>query len=259
VSWLFFLHGCVDGFFLALFTVILASNTERGLFLESKNQERRQHEKNSPQTKRRLERQLFLSQKTVSFIFFCFFLHDADLCGDLHGVMGGSEADVRLLGTIRADQSVDLDGLDLVQGVHRALDLGLVGARIHQEGQGVVVLDLLHGSVSDERVLDDAELVPRALDDLGVLVRLVCLGLAVRVRAAELRAGVRLALRHARNLLGRSVSGASGRSRRLLGRLGRLLLSRLGRRDGGFLCCFRGHLVFGVCFVFALRGRRLIQ
>ncbi len=116
--------------------------------------------------------------------------------------MSGGEADVSLLGTVGADEGVNLDGLDLVESVDGALDLGLGGLRVDEEGEGVVFLNLLHGHVSDEGVADDAELVPRGLDDLSVGVGLVGLGAAVGVGTTELRASVSLALGDADDLLG---------------------------------------------------------
>jgi len=145
--------------------------------------------------------------------------------------MSGGEADVSLLGTVRADEGVNLNGLDLVESVDGALNLGLCGTRVDEEGEGVVLLDLLHGHVSDERVADNAELVPRGLDDLSVGVGLVGLGAAVGVRAAELRASVRLALRDADDLLGGGSGGGLLASGGTLGSGDGLLGGLVG--DGG--------------------------
>ena len=155
-------------------------------------------------------------------------LHNTDLGGDFHSVMSGGEADVSLLGTVGADEGVNLDGLDLVEGEDGALDLSLGGASVNEEGEGVVFFDLLHGHVSDEGRLNNAEFIPRGLDGLGVGVRLGGLGAAVGVGgAAELRASVSLALRDADDLLGGGGSGSLGNS--LLGSF--LLGGLLG--DGG--------------------------
>jgi hypothetical protein len=53
------------------------------------------------------------------------------------------------------DESVDLDGLDVVQLLEGLLDLTLVRLDIHDENQGVVLLDLLHGALGVEGVQDD--------------------------------------------------------------------------------------------------------
>ena len=57
------------------------------------------------------------------------------------------------------DERVDLSGLDLVHATHSLFDVALVGAAVNDEDQGVVVLDLLHGRLSSERVLEDGVLV----------------------------------------------------------------------------------------------------
>lgn len=56
------------------------------------------------------------------------------------------------------DQGVDLGGLDTVELADSLGDLGLVGAEVDDEDDGVVLLDLLHGSLSREGVLDDGVL-----------------------------------------------------------------------------------------------------
>ena len=62
--------------------------------------------------------------------------------------------------TIRVpDQGVDLGGLDVVELLHGILDVPLVGPDVDDEDQSVVVLDLLHGGLGVERVLDRSELV----------------------------------------------------------------------------------------------------
>ena len=53
------------------------------------------------------------------------------------------------------DEGVDLDSVDVVQLLQSLLDLGLVGLRVDDEDQGVVLLDLLHGALGVERVNDD--------------------------------------------------------------------------------------------------------
>lgn len=180
------------------------------------------------------------------------FLHDTDLGGDFHSVMSGGEADVSLLGTVGADEGVNLDGLNLVEGEDGALDLSLGGAGVNEEGEGVVFFDLLHGHVSDEGRLDNAEFIPRGLDGLGVGVRLGGLGAAVGVGGtAELRASVSLALRDADDLLGGGGSGSLGNS--LLGSF--LLGGLLGDGGDGSLGSvgLGSHCFFGFVFLFFIK------
>jgi len=82
-------------------------------------------------------------------------LNDADFVGDVEGIVVGSQAHVRLLHAIRTDERVDFGNIDLVKLLHRLLDLRLVGLKIDDEDEGVVVLDLLHGGFGGERVADD--------------------------------------------------------------------------------------------------------
>ena len=58
-----------------------------------------------------------------------------------------------------------LGDVDVVQLLDSRLDLVLVGLDVADEDQGVVVLDLLHGRLSGQRVLDD-----------GVSIHLIPLG-----------------------------------------------------------------------------------
>lgn len=53
------------------------------------------------------------------------------------------------------DEGVDLDGVNIVQLLQGLLDLALVCLDIHNEDEGVVLLDLLHGALRVERVQDD--------------------------------------------------------------------------------------------------------
>lgn len=72
------------------------------------------------------------------------------------------------------DQGVDLDGVNVVQLLNSSLDLALVGLDIDDEDQGVVLLDLLHGALSVERVQNDLGSVELGLTgdgDAGVLGR----------------------------------------------------------------------------------------
>lgn len=61
------------------------------------------------------------------------------------------------------DQSVDLDGVDVVELLQGVLDLGLVCLDVDDEDEGVVLLDLLHGALSVERVDDDLVLIETGL------------------------------------------------------------------------------------------------
>lgn len=53
------------------------------------------------------------------------------------------------------DQGVDLDGVNVVELLESLLDLPLVRLDIHNEDEGVVLLDLLHRTLGVERVNDD--------------------------------------------------------------------------------------------------------
>jgi len=61
------------------------------------------------------------------------------------------------------DQSVDLDGVDVIELLQGLLDLGLVGFNIDDEDEGVLLLDLLQGALSVERVDDDLVLIEARL------------------------------------------------------------------------------------------------
>lgn len=86
-------------------------------------------------------------------------LDEADLVGDLEGVVVGSKTNVSLFPAVGADEGVDLGGLNIVELLDSVLDVALVGTEVDNEDEGVVVLDLLHGRLGVERVLDSAELV----------------------------------------------------------------------------------------------------
>ena len=57
------------------------------------------------------------------------------------------------------DESVDLDSLDVIKLLQSLLDLPFVGLDINDENQGVVLLNLLHGTLSVERVDNDLVLI----------------------------------------------------------------------------------------------------
>ena len=54
-------------------------------------------------------------------------LYDSDFVGDVESVEVGRQTDVSLLDAIGTNQSVDFADVNLVQLLHRLLDLGLVG------------------------------------------------------------------------------------------------------------------------------------
>ena len=96
------------------------------------------------------------------------------------------------------DQSVNLDGVNIVQLLDGTLDLALVGLDINDEDKGVVLLDLLHGALGVERVEDDLlgiELGLTGDGDTGVLGRprqLESLGAVEGGRGADLAGLVKL-------------------------------------------------------------------
>jgi hypothetical protein len=53
------------------------------------------------------------------------------------------------------DEGVDLDGVNVVQLLKSSLDLSLVRLDVHDEHQGVVLLDLLHGALRVQGIEDD--------------------------------------------------------------------------------------------------------
>ena len=53
------------------------------------------------------------------------------------------------------NEGVDLGGLDVVELLHRVLDLALVCADVSNEDKGVVLLDLLHRTFRIQRMEDD--------------------------------------------------------------------------------------------------------
>lgn len=101
-------------------------------------------------------------------------------------------------GTAIPDESVDLDGLDIVQLLEGDLDLPLVCLHVDDEDEGVVLLDLLHGALGVEGVEDDlVEVEAGSMRDrlAGVLGRpgeLKGLGAVESRRSADLASLVRL-------------------------------------------------------------------
>merc|ERR1711861_90671 len=83
-------------------------------------------------------------------------LDDANLVSNIECVEVWGEADVCLLLAVRPDESVDLGHLNwLVHLPNGLLDLELACAGVHNEHEGVVLLDLLHGRLGGEWVLED--------------------------------------------------------------------------------------------------------
>ncbi|GIX62125.1 FAD-binding oxidoreductase [Babesia caballi] len=86
-------------------------------------------------------------------------LDNTDLVGDIESVLVGRQFHVGLLETVGPVERVDAGALDVVELGNSLGDLGLVGARVDDEDEGVDFLHHLHGLLSCERVLDDGELV----------------------------------------------------------------------------------------------------
>ena len=87
-------------------------------------------------------------------------LDSADLVGNVKGsLVTLAEADVGLLLTVRADESVHKLGLDVVHALHGVSDVVLVGTDVDDEHEGVLVADLLDRRLGGQRVLQDGELV----------------------------------------------------------------------------------------------------
>jgi hypothetical protein len=90
------------------------------------------------------------------------------------------------------DEGVDLDGIDIIELLQRFLDLSLVGLDINDEDEGVVLLNLLHGALSVERVDDNFVLIETRLrrnglsEVLGVAGELESLRLVEGCRGADL-------------------------------------------------------------------------
>jgi len=102
----------------------------------------------------------------------------------------------RYVRSVLPDQGVDLDGVNVIELLKGQLDLGLVGLDIDDEDEGVLLLDLLQGTLGVERVDDDLVLIeaglvrdrlarvlgsPRQLEGLGAVEggRVADLGLLV--------------------------------------------------------------------------------
>ena len=84
------------------------------------------------------------------------------------------------------DQGVDLGAVDLVHALDSGLDLALVGQLVHDEHEGVVLLDLLHGRLGGQREPHDAVLVQALQAGRGLAH-----GLAHNLRVAAQLQGLR--------------------------------------------------------------------
>lgn len=98
------------------------------------------------------------------------------------------------------DQSVDLDGVNIVLLLESILDLALVGLGVDDEDEGVVLLNLLHGGLGVERVDQDLVLLDTGLGldtlagVLGSARELESLGLVEGGRQADFADLVRVDL-----------------------------------------------------------------
>jgi hypothetical protein len=61
------------------------------------------------------------------------------------------------------DKGIDLDGIDIIELLQCLLDLSLIGLDINDENKGVVLLNLLHRTLSIERVDDNLVLIETGL------------------------------------------------------------------------------------------------
>merc|ERR1719219_1171681 len=86
-------------------------------------------------------------------------LYDSDFVGNIESIIVGSQSDISFLVSLGSDQGVDLGHVDVVEFLHGQLDLRFRGSHIGDKDESVVVLNLLHGTLSGERVMDDRELV----------------------------------------------------------------------------------------------------
>jgi len=110
----------------------------------------------------------------------------------------GRELGISLLGAVWSDESVDLDGVDIIHFLDGCLDLWLVGFDVDNEHEGVVLLNLLHCALSVERVEEDLGGIETSiiLDSLarvlGRAAQLESLGAVERSRQSDLLHFVRV-------------------------------------------------------------------
>jgi hypothetical protein len=134
---------------------------------------------------------------------------------------------------MRCEGRIYLGQINLVQGLDGGGDVALVGAQVHDEGECVVVLDLLHGRLRAQRVLDDLVLVKLvAVREALALV----LGVALQHQGlgpAEVDRGINLGLALGDDTLGRGLGGGLGLGDRSLVRASLLRHLRM-HRNGEF-------------------------
>ena len=83
------------------------------------------------------------------------FLDHSDLGGNVKSIAVLVDTNERLLLTVRTDEGVNLDGLNVVQFLYGVLDLNLVASSVNNENHGVGVLNLLHRGLSGKWASDD--------------------------------------------------------------------------------------------------------
>lgn len=86
-------------------------------------------------------------------------LHDTNSGSDLRSFSIRMKTNISLLGSVWTDQSVDLDGIDIVKSLDSVLDLRLVCTNVGDKDQSVVVFNLFHCRFGSQWKLDDGVLV----------------------------------------------------------------------------------------------------
>jgi hypothetical protein len=86
-------------------------------------------------------------------------LNETNLVGNIKGIDISGQTDESLLGTVRSDEGVDLESLNIIKSLDSILDVVLVGLNVDNKGQGVVFLNLLHGSLGVQGLTDDTVLI----------------------------------------------------------------------------------------------------
>lgn len=129
-------------------------------------------------------------------------------------------------------ERVDRRGLDVVKLLHGLLDLVLVGTDIGNEDEGLVVLNLLHGRLGREGVLDNGKLIKDALGLDSVAGVLGLAGDRKRLGEVEGHRGAEVASTLRGGALNDSLLGSLGLSLGLLNALTLGGRSRLGSSLG---------------------------
>jgi hypothetical protein len=86
-------------------------------------------------------------------------LDESNLVGNIKSISVSGQTDISLLLTVGSDESVDLGSVNIIKLLDGILDLSLVGLDINEEDEGVIILELLHGSLSVKGLTNDAVLV----------------------------------------------------------------------------------------------------